>query len=206
MYILVGGICEVYFSQKGDTSFSKTHTASADEFSGPFLKMIGDYVLTHSFDTLDVLKIENGVKTSMGKIEGFALIIDSDIEIIEGEVWVVVNDATTLIRLLKVESGQLIEKWIMAANQEAFNRVDLTADARVAVSNFHTGKFSTYSLDMQNEKFVKLQEKVLAEEIQSIKLCLSSQVLLTAKDETTVHFKNFVLGESSYENIQTFDL
>jgi hypothetical protein len=74
------------------------------------------------------------------------------------------------------------------------------------VSYFYTGKFSTYALDMQNEKFVKLQEKVLTEEIQSIKLCLSSQVILTAKDETTVYFKTFVLGEPSYNNIQTFDL
>lgn len=90
---------------RGTTTFSKTHTTTADEFSGPFLKVVGKYILTHDLNTLAVLKVENGVTVSMGKKEGFSSIIDSDIEIIEGEIWVVINDLTTLIIALKVEGS-----------------------------------------------------------------------------------------------------
>jgi hypothetical protein len=69
------------------------------------LKVVGEYILTHDLNTLAVLKVENGVTVSTGKKEGFSLIIDSDIEIIEGEIWVVVNDLNTLIIALKVEGS-----------------------------------------------------------------------------------------------------
>jgi hypothetical protein len=69
------------------------------------LKIAGDYILTHDLNTLAVLKVEHGTTVSVGKEEGFTSIIDSDIEIIEGEVWVVANDLGTMIKVLKVEGS-----------------------------------------------------------------------------------------------------
>lgn len=69
------------------------------------MKITGEYILTHDLNTLAVLKVEQGITVSVGKEEGFTSIVDSDIEIIEGEVWVVANDLGTMIKVLKVEGS-----------------------------------------------------------------------------------------------------
>lgn len=86
----------------------------------------------------------------MGKKEGFSSIIDSDIEIIEGEIWVVINDLTTLIIALKVEGSQLVQKFVLTSTDQPFNRLDLTEDGNLVMSYLDIPKAEVYSLDEVN--------------------------------------------------------
>lgn len=73
------------------------------------MKTSGKYILTHDFESMDILKVEDGVPMSiMSGMQGFSLIVDSDIEILGEDVWVIINDLTTMIKVFKVEDSQIV--------------------------------------------------------------------------------------------------
>jgi hypothetical protein len=95
---------------RDSTTFEKGVTTIPSQYVRPFMKTAGKYILTHDFESLDVLTVEDGIPTNiiMGRMQGFSLIVDSDIEILGEDVWVIINDLTTMIKVFKVEGSQIV--------------------------------------------------------------------------------------------------
>lgn len=124
-YHLEGSTCQPGVGHKGETTLTHLSTKNDATVSGPFFKIVGQYILTHDYEVLEMFEIQNGVPVSLGTKDDFILIFDADMEMVNGEILLVANDAGSVIRVLTLENSVPTQKDYIATN-DFYNRVDLS--------------------------------------------------------------------------------